>query len=178
MSNESSNNTLNVSFDAIHEAIANSATHYHAWTHLLAVLSTVVNEAASIDDKITLCGFIFHTIRQHYLEGRMRLNRKHHLDPLVDMMVTGCKMSLGQLEKALEGAEDENQYDLAKKTYSIFTGLIIQKLIGIPDTYVPKQHRETEKISSSGRYAGARFTHAPEASALPMPYFKSRQLVS
>lgn len=151
-------------YDYIAEIVANHGTNYHEWKHLISILHNIVNNASQREEKKSLVGHIMHCIRWQHLEGHKRYNRKHHLDILIDMLKNDCKLTDSEIEGALIDYEDENQWQLAPKKYENFTGMIIMKILGLPE-------RED-------RYAAPKFMDSPSPDKLPQPYFNNKRVKS
>lgn len=113
--------------------ITNHGTSYPEWQHLLRTLCCLVNNVATRQDKQDVVGYIVYVLRQEYIEGHKRLNRKYHLDTLIDALNEHCSLDMSEMELAIANYENDEQYQLAPKTYSKFTGMLIQKLLGIPE---------------------------------------------
>lgn len=127
--------------------ISNHGTSFHDWKHLLQILSSFVNRAKTREGKLDLAGFIVYTLRREFLAGHKRLNRKYHLDALIDSFTNDCSLKLLEIEKAIVDYEDDDQYELAPKAYAKFTGMLIEKLLGIPTDV------ELKTINKKNNYA-------------------------
>jgi len=117
---------------SIFHEISVHGTSYHEWDDLLKKLSVIIDRATTQDEKESAVGNIIYALRQDYLNGHKRLNRKHHLDLLITMF-RKCSLKLSEIEKALMDVEDDEQHNLAPKMYARFTGMLIEKILDIPE---------------------------------------------
>lgn len=178
--------TINIM--SLHQNICNAVTshgtNYEQWNRLLGIVRDTINSTSIIEEKIDLLGLVVYTLRQEFIEGRKRLGRRHHLDPLIDVLHLECSLKLSQIEQGIFDYEDDDQYNLAPNTYSLFTGMLFQKILGIPNTERRKEQiaqqkqQQSPSLQNAPRYAGAKFQTSPSPSNIPLPpqdFFKVKQ---
>jgi len=143
-----------------------TSTSTHHWKRLLFNLQKIIANCTTREQKLYAVGCIFYSMREEWITGRKRYNRTLHIDPLVDMINKDCGLTLTDVENTLLQVEDDDQYYLAPKSYSFFTGMILQKILGIP---------ERKRVEP---YGNPKFMESPSPSTLPDPnmFFKNKRM--
>ena len=130
------------------------------------VFRRILGSCPTLEDKLSAISCMVFCLRQDFIEGKKCLGRRYHLDPLIDMIVIDCGIKLSQVEQALYDCESDEQYGLAPRAYAIFSGMLCQKLIGIP---IPERKSDKNDNSTTTRYAGPKFQNSPSPTDLPIP---------
>jgi len=126
-------NSNNVPFDRIYNLVIKNGTDHLGWNRVMNIFfCDIVAGLPNKKSQSDAVGCFIHVCRQEAIEGRKRFVRKYHVDPFVER-VAECGINMSDFENIIRDSEDPDQKQLAPKSYSLFTGMFIAKMLNIPE---------------------------------------------